>query len=373
VSLSISAEADIIKLKNSNRTFEGNIINETKAEYIVKLKGGGQCQIPKSWVKKIIEEKISEDELYSDYDIYQKKLQDLDVEDAEEQYSLALWCLKKFLYLQAEEHLLIAKELDSSLADKVDKKLKYIDNINAEIIFAYAQGDMKYKQYLETENTILNLLAQYPDTNYTSQAEDILIIIWGQKRAMEILNKKDSLPQIATSLAQLRGTLSRFKTDELKEAYLKKCFEKARMFEERAEEVADEDKGSYLSQAQRIYNMLSQTATGYIKDYSESKINKLASKTVISYTAPKSSGELSDICRNMEKVKDEKTLIKACNHYFSLGHKYYSQAKKAKGKDKQEPANIAYYCYSIVYYFSPASDLKQEAAKLMQECKILTR
>ncbi len=185
-----SVSADIIKLNNSNRIFEGYIIGENHANYIVKLKGGGKCQVPKNWVKEIIEKEISDDKLYSDYDIYQQRLNNIDLNNADKQYDLGVWCLKKTLYQLAEEHLKKAKEINPALGEKIDKKLKYIDNINAEIIFAYAQGDMKYNQYLETENTILKLLSRYPDTDYTSQAEDILIIIWGQERAMEILNKK---------------------------------------------------------------------------------------------------------------------------------------------------------------------------------------
>ena len=368
-----SVSADIIKLNNSNRIFEGYIIGENHANYIVKLKGGGKCQVPKNWVKEIIEKEISDDKLYSDYDIYQQRLNNIDLNNADKQYDLGVWCLKKTLYQLAEEHLKKAKEINPALGKKIDKKLKYIDNINAEIIFAYAQGDMKYNQYLETENTILKLLSRYPDTDYTSQAEDILIIIWGQERAMEILNKKNNLPEVATFSSQMRGTLEHLESSELKEAYLQKCFDKARMFEERAEEVAENQRQSYYAQAQRCYAMLTEVATGYIKNYSASRVDKLANKTIISYVAPRSSGEVSDICWNMEKISDQKKIVDACNYYLKLGHKYYLQAKKKRGKERQESANIGYYCYSIVYYFTTSSDLKEEAANRMQECKILSR
>lgn len=365
--------ADIITLINSCRVIEGKVIRETQSEYIVKLKGGGQCRLPKTWVKEIKPGAIPQEELYTIRDIYQQKVRELDKEDGRANYNFGLWCLKNGLFEVAKPYFQAAKTLESSLSSKCDKRISYINDMLVEKMLAYAQGNMKSGNYINTERIILNILKSYPDSKYKSQTEDVLIIIWGEAGAQKIIARDDGLPPVATTAMELRGTLSRLKDKDKREAYLWKCLNKAYMLEERAQEVSPKLKGGYLSEAKGCYQMLAIIADGKVKAAAESRFKNLEKKASISRAIPKDSGITSSICDNMKNSTNQKDINKACKYYYKLGYEYCKKAKSTKGKERIENAFIARNSYSIVYYFTSNDNMKNESFKRMRECETLMR
>ena len=365
--------ADIITLKNSCRVIEGKVIQETQSEYIVKLKGGGRCRIPKIWVKEVKPGEIQQEELYTIRDIYQQKVQELDKEDGEANYNFGLWCFKNGLFEVAMPYFQAAKTLKPSLTSKCDKKISYINDMLVEKMLAYAQGNMKSGHYINTERVILNLLKSYPNSKYKGQMEDVLIMIWGEARAQKIIIRDDGLPPVATTAMELRGTLNRIQDEDKKEAYLRKCLNKAYMLEERAREVSPKLKGGYLSEAKESYQILAITADGKVKNAAENRFKNLVKKASISRAIPKNSGTTSSICDSMKSSTNQKDINKACDYYYKLGHKHCKKAKSAKGKERIENAFIARNSYSIVYYFTSNDNMKSKSLKRMRECEMLMK
>lgn len=365
--------ADIITLNNSCRVIEGKVIQETKSEYVVKLKGGGECRVPKIWVKEVKPGEISQEELYTVRDIYQKKVKELDKEDGQANFDFGVWCLNKGLFEVAMPYFEAAKNLTPSLAEKCDKKIAYINNMLAEKMLAYAQGNMKSGHYINTERIILDILRSYPNSEYKSETEDVLIMIWGQNRAMMIIDQNDGLPPVATTAMELRGTLNRLPDQNRKDAYLQKCFNKARMLEERAEEVDAKLKIGYLSEAKSCYQMLAAVDDGRIKAKAENRLNDLEQKVTIARILPVDSGVTSSICDSMKKSTNQKDINSACGYYYKLGYEYCKKANSSKSKTRIENATIARNAYSIVYYFSSNDNMKNESLKRMRECEVLMR
>ena len=368
-----NSNADVITLKNSRRVIEGKVIQETKSEYIVKLKGGGECRIPKIWAKEVKPSEIPQDELYTIRDIYQQKVQELDKEDGQANYDFGVWCLRNGLFEVTMPHLEAAKTLTPSLTSKCDTKITYINNMLAEKMLAYAQGNMKSGNYIDTERIILDILKSYPDSKYKSQTEDVLIMIWGQDRARMIIAQNDGLPPVAIAAMELRGTLSRIQDDKAKEAYLQKCINKAYMLEERAEEVDSKLKIGYLAEAKDYYQMLVANADGKVKDMAESKLKNLPTEVSISYLIPKDGDITSSICDSMKNSINQKDINSACNYYYKLGYEYSKNIKSTKGKARIEKACIARNAYSIVYYYSSNENMKNESLKRMRECETQMR
>jgi tetratricopeptide (TPR) repeat protein len=365
--------ADVITLKNSCRIIEGKVIQETQSEYIVKLKGGGECRLPKIWVKEIKGGEIPQDELYTVRDIYQQKVQELDKDDGQANYDFGLWCLKNGLFEVAQPYFEAAKTLQPSLTSKCDNKITYINNMLAEKMLVYAQGNMKNGNYIDTERIILDILNSYPDSEYRSETEDVLIMIWGQGRAKEIIAVQDGLPPVATTAMEMRGTLGRIQDAKIRESYLLKCYNKAQMLEQRSEEVASQQKAGYLSEAKKCYQILSVTADGKVKDMADNRLKDLEKKVNIAHIIPKDGGVTSSICDSIKNSNNQKDINSACNYYYKLGYEYIRKAKTAKGKEKIESATIARNAYSIVYYFSSSDNMKTQSLKYMRECESMMR
>lgn len=280
-----SVLADIITLKDSTKVIIGKVIKETETDLIVKEKGGGISQFPKAWVKKIKKSEIPKDELYTVRDIYFQRLEKVLPDDADGQLELGLWCFSNQLLEFSEVHLKLAVSLNPKLNKDVEKKLTIIENLKTEKMLMDAQSLAKSGNFLTAERIIFNLLTDYPDSGHTCLAEDLLVKIWGEKKAKKLMKKKDKLPGVALHPRQIPGILNYLKTGRSKRAYLRKCLNKAMNFEERAEEITDkETKLVYVKSAINCYYLVLFADFGNIdmKNFAHLRIENLSKRYKLS-------------------------------------------------------------------------------------------
>jgi len=183
---------------------------------------------------------------------------------------------EKFIPL-AEKHLKLAKKLNPEYAKKVDEKLEIIRNKKAKKIFTRIQKGYNEGYYLNIEKEIFNLLNYYPKSDYAKKAKDILIEIWGEEEAVELITRGDNLPPVALSNEELIFIQKLLKDEKTKKVYLKKCLNKAESFESRAKQTGDKDKKqAYISSALNCYKVLLASEDVDIKNYAHSKVKQLS-------------------------------------------------------------------------------------------------
>lgn len=372
--------ADIIKLKNSNKVIVGKIIDEIGTDLIVKLKGGGTCQFPKSWVKKIEKNYIPESELYTPQDKYFERLKKVSEDDAQGNLELGLWCFKNVskdekFYEMAYKHLMRAKELNPDFTEKIDEKLKFIEDRKAKKIYLNAKRALKSASYLIAERQIFNILCSYPNSDYVDKANKLLIQMWGQDKAAKLIGKQDELPPVAIDSRELLGILRFLKTKEFQNSYLEKCLNKAKDFEERTKDFEDkEKKQSYIISALSCYEILLASDNNKIKNLAQVKIEGLSKMLLRSYPLPKDRREKEMIVEYLGKIKDDSFINDICNHYFLKGEGFQNKVSQFdQSKEGKDMLVTAYNCYSIVYYFSKDETEKQDALQKMNECESLLK
>jgi hypothetical protein len=267
--------ADIIKLDN-DMVIEGKIIEVKDGCYIIKTIGGGKRVVPKNRVTSIKEKDVKESDLYSLHDIYEKKVEQLDILDPDSQFKLAEWCYKNGFFEMAKKHYEAVLNLGGANKKEAEDRINFINNLEIEKLLSDLQIFIDEGQYLQAENGLLYIIAKYPDNDGSKLAEDKLIQIWGNKKAKELienlLEAKDTLPQVAPDIRNLRGIIEYLSRQNMSiDAYYNKCLKKGDDFAERAEEIRrDRIKEYYIDKALYCYYLV---AYGAEKD---SKVYKLA-------------------------------------------------------------------------------------------------
>ena len=374
----VPSGADVIELKDGGEKFDGKITNDNGDNITIKLKTGGTATFPKSWVKKIRKEEVSDKDLYTKQDQYFEKLSKIDQKSAEANLTLAKWChdnatAENGLLEMADRHYRMAKELDPKLAERAGKELAEVQNKEAERLYKIAETEYGYGEYFASERMIRSILTLYPDSSFAQKARDLLSKIWGPQKAAAILNQNDGLPEIVFTPEGLRSVMASLNSKEKIDAYFMKCINTGMDYEERAKDVDREKKTGYYSTAINCYNVVLGSEDDNAKKLSETKMRDCLKKFFETQPEPFSDLKHSEITNFLTRVQDALLVEKVSKQYLKTGDELLKKAKKLKQPEKGEKARTAYFCYSIADNFSKDEKVKQEAFARMVECQRLER
>ena len=372
------AFADIITLKESGDVLNGRIMKETDAEVTVKLKTGGTARFPRSWIKDIKKEDIPESELYTKQDTYLMRSEKIDPKDAKAQLDLAEWCLKNStpennLADMAIRHFNAAKEIDPALAAQSGKELRDAVDKKAGELYKLAETDFNIEQYYNSERMLVSIIAAYPESANAGKSKELLAKIWGKSRADKILNAKDDLPEVALSSGSLSMMLSHLGDEKIKEKYLAKCMNKARDYEERAGEVAQEKRMGYYMLAISCYDAVQGSDKDDVKESAKTKVQQLLKDFFDDNPVPPDDAKLAQMTNFLNIVEDKDFVAKVADRYFKIGEGLNKKAKKLKQPEKGQKAQDAFFCLSLANNFSKDEKIRQSAADLMSEAQRLER
>jgi len=373
------ARADDIILKESGRVIVGKVLEEKDGMLTIKLSKGGSCVLPRDWIKQIIKKDVTDEDLYTKGDIYQKKRGAIDPKSAEDNLALADWCLKNGtpengLLGAAESHFNTAIFLDPNSVKKASGDLLKAREKTAEKAYSVAELEYENGEYIKSEQEILSLVSAFGETKYASKARDLLVKIWGKDRAGALLNpKEDLLPSIVYTEEDLQTALDNLQNDDQREKYFLKCISKAQDCEQRSQEVQANSRAGYYRIGIDCYRNVLSSNKHEVRAIAESKMQELLKKYFASFPVPYNDYSFSLISNMMLLVKDQDLVQSISAQYSKIGDDLLKKARKLKQPDKGKEAAAAYFSYSIANNFSKDGKIRENAIEKMVECQRLER
>ena len=184
-----AVQADVIHLKSGGQ-IQGEITEESAEFLKVRLQMGGTQRIPKDQIERIEEKKFS----LSPSAEYKGRKRNIGETNAQGHYELALFCMRHRMYREAIAELNTTLKLDANFKDKVEEKIKEVEEREKSHLYDEAVFYSETHQYQKAIAYLDKLMELYPKDNRTvPRARKLKEKITGKLDKQKILGGVDSV------------------------------------------------------------------------------------------------------------------------------------------------------------------------------------
>jgi tetratricopeptide (TPR) repeat protein len=337
--------ADIVYLKSGGK-LEGKVVNTTQDTYEIKVKSG-KVVIKKEDVQSMEEKPVDISKIYSPIEEYRERLSKIDPKDAKAHFQLGFFCLEYSFYDEATDEFNLAKELDISFTQKVDKQLKSIEDLRAKDSYLRKKEDIK--EIVEKEEQ------------------------FGKEIRSQLGPMKQYSPDSTFDTEGFKMYLDTFKDEDKKTEYLRDCFLKAQKAEK---EVLPETNVPTARQklllALDLYKSASFSKEPAVSNPAKEALKRLTKKLI----EPEKDRLSVPIGRLYKEINEFLATISMdeaqsyCSGYLKMGKALEQEVDNLSINSEESKLKLgtALNCYLIVYNFTNDPQIKKEVLTSIKRC-----